>query len=63
LRDIDPLEWDEYFGKLGFKISSRQIMYGLGTAMIGTKNSSESQIIQGDASSSSGTDMPLWLIS
>jgi len=63
LRDIDPLEWDEYFVKLGFKISSRQIMYGLGTAMIGTKNSSESQIIQGDASSSSGTDMPLWLIS
>ena len=63
LRDIDPLEWDEYFGKLGFKISSRQIMYGLGTAILGEKPPSESQIIQGETISAEGTNVPVWLIS
>ena len=60
----NPMELDEQFERLGFQISSRQIMYGAGTAIVRQHAAGVSHEIQESASVSiNRTDMPLWLIS
>lgn len=62
LKNSNPIELDEQFKRLGFQISSRQIMYGAGTAIVRQHAADQWQEIQEPASVSfNGTDMPLWL--
>jgi hypothetical protein len=64
LKISNPIELDEQFERLGFQLSSRQIMYGAGTAVVRQHTAGPSCEIQESSSVSiNRADMPLWLIS
>lgn len=64
LKITNPVNFDDEFKRMGFELSSRQIMYGGGTAIVTKNITDQLQDGQFDGDGSQNrTDLPLWIIS